>query len=214
MARLTHLLLAVWFLVVATGMPLPARVGPPRSGAERFPCENCPCGCATAEHCWRDCCCLTPPQRLAWARRVGVRPPGFALAAAQKAGLDVSPWVESKPATALCTAPDSAAPDSAAPDSAAPVCTTAPSRPGCCCCQAEQAPSPAPGIALLRAMECDGLSVVWLVQGSTPPPEAVRIEGPVHWEALVCLPAAWRVCCAAPPTPPPPQGAEAVIWLG
>lgn len=43
--------------------------------AERYPCENCPCGCASAGECWRRCCCHTPEERLAWAIENGVRPP-------------------------------------------------------------------------------------------------------------------------------------------
>jgi hypothetical protein len=42
---------------------------------ERFPCEACGCGCASAHECWTACCCHTPVERLAWAIREGVQPP-------------------------------------------------------------------------------------------------------------------------------------------
>ncbi len=42
---------------------------------ERFPCENCACGCASAHECWTACCCHSTPERLAWAIREGVEPP-------------------------------------------------------------------------------------------------------------------------------------------
>jgi hypothetical protein len=44
-------------------------------GIERFACENCGCGCASAHECWTACCCHTPVERLAWALRNGVLPP-------------------------------------------------------------------------------------------------------------------------------------------
>ncbi|MFO0874913.1 MAG: hypothetical protein U0575_13215 [Phycisphaerales bacterium] len=64
------------FLVAAMGR-LPAMT--PRSraeGGERFPCEACGCGCASATECWLHCCCYAPEERLAWAEREGVEPPG------------------------------------------------------------------------------------------------------------------------------------------
>ncbi|TWT82590.1 hypothetical protein CA13_40530 [Planctomycetes bacterium CA13] len=44
---------------------------------ERFPCENCPCGCATAEFCWDTCCCFSDEEKLRWASDAGVKPPDF-----------------------------------------------------------------------------------------------------------------------------------------
>ena len=45
--------------------------------AERFPCEKCPCGCSTAEHCWNQCCCHSDTEKLEWAKRNNVVPPTF-----------------------------------------------------------------------------------------------------------------------------------------
>ena len=90
------LLLAGWFLAVAVGLPLEVRLPATKvvdsSEAERFPCETCPCGCATADHCWKKCCCHSLASRLAWARREGVRPPQYAIAAAEAAGFDMTCW--------------------------------------------------------------------------------------------------------------------------
>ncbi|MEM6978166.1 MAG: hypothetical protein AAF539_00780 [Planctomycetota bacterium] len=47
--------------------------------AERFPCENCACGCPSAAHCWDRCCCHTDAEKIAWARRHGVTPPRFLI---------------------------------------------------------------------------------------------------------------------------------------
>lgn len=68
-------------VVASIGVPLPAAM-PKKASAERFPCESCPCGCSDAATCWRQCCCHTQTEKLAWAKRNGVRPPAFVVAAA------------------------------------------------------------------------------------------------------------------------------------
>ena len=59
------------FLSLGIQLPLPAA----KTSGEPYPCMNHPCGCATAEQCWRHCCCTTLEQRLAWARENHVTPP-------------------------------------------------------------------------------------------------------------------------------------------
>lgn len=49
-----------------------------KDNSQSFPCQNCPCGCKTAEQCWTNCCCFTPAERLAWAEENGVTPPSYA----------------------------------------------------------------------------------------------------------------------------------------
>jgi|HubBroStandDraft_2_1064218.scaffolds.fasta_scaffold82505_2 hypothetical protein len=49
-----------------------------------FPCQNRPCGCASADECWHHCCCLNNRQKVAWARENGVTPPDFVMAAAER----------------------------------------------------------------------------------------------------------------------------------
>jgi hypothetical protein len=72
-------LIAVYF-TTAAGIPLPA--GSKHKGGEAYPCADHACGCDSAEQCWRSCCCHSPTERFAWARRHNVRPPEFAIAAA------------------------------------------------------------------------------------------------------------------------------------
>lgn len=66
-------------VLVASGLPLPlvapaagtggAVVGRAAKDRSRpFPCMDKPCGCATAEQCFANCCCHSPAERLAWAR--------------------------------------------------------------------------------------------------------------------------------------------------
>ncbi|TWT94701.1 hypothetical protein Pla52n_55260 [Stieleria varia] len=47
---------------------------------ERFPCENCACGCPSAAFCWDQCCCHSDTEKLKWAEANGVVPPAFLLA--------------------------------------------------------------------------------------------------------------------------------------
>jgi len=42
---------------------------------------NRPCGCASAEQCWRSCCCTTKTERIAWAKEhLGYIPAALASA--------------------------------------------------------------------------------------------------------------------------------------
>ena len=50
---------------------------------ERFPCQNGHCGCSSAAECWNSCCCLSPQQRIAWAKKNGIEPPKFLVAMAE-----------------------------------------------------------------------------------------------------------------------------------
>ncbi len=42
---------------------------------DRYPCEGCACGCASARECWTRCCCHSEHERLVWAILAGVMPP-------------------------------------------------------------------------------------------------------------------------------------------
>ncbi len=45
-----------------------------------FPCQDHACGCRDADSCWRNCCCMSKQEKLAWAARNSVTPPRFLLA--------------------------------------------------------------------------------------------------------------------------------------
>src|SRR5262245_3906062 len=68
-------LVLLGYVLSVTGYPLPRTVT--RKGRDYpFTCQNRPCGCVTAEECWRgDCCCFTLEQKLAWADQQGIEPP-------------------------------------------------------------------------------------------------------------------------------------------
>ena len=83
--------LLIAYTATAAGIPLPSGLRPQNS-TEVYPCSAGVCGCTSADHCWRSCCCHTLAERLAWARKNSVQPPAFAIAQARSAGLDVSWW--------------------------------------------------------------------------------------------------------------------------
>lgn len=65
----------------ASVLPIPIQTFEIRSpeSSEPFPCQSCGCGCKTAEQCWTNCCCYTPSERLAWAKKNNVEPPAYAV---------------------------------------------------------------------------------------------------------------------------------------
>jgi hypothetical protein len=68
-------------LVAGTiGLPVPQFLWKDRS--QPFPCQFSRCGCLDAESCWKSCCCHTNTEKLAWARKHGVKPPAYVFAAA------------------------------------------------------------------------------------------------------------------------------------
>ncbi len=84
LSRLFSVLLLGWFLTVSVGVPL--RFGRQKTASdERYPCELCGCGCSSADQCWRQCCCFSLAERLAWAEREGVEPPVFVRQAVAQA---------------------------------------------------------------------------------------------------------------------------------
>lgn len=66
------------YLALLVGIPLPMPTA--KDSSRPFPCQHHRCGCQNAEQCWRQCCCFTNEQKLAWARENGVTPPAELLA--------------------------------------------------------------------------------------------------------------------------------------
>lgn len=69
-------------------LPLPiapvAQIDPGKDTSQPFPCQNRPCGCRSAEQCWKKCCCFTNSQKVAWAKANGIELPDYVLVAAKK----------------------------------------------------------------------------------------------------------------------------------
>jgi hypothetical protein len=76
------LLLLLGILVEVAGIPVVSVSKKDRS--RPYPCQDRPCGCASADECWHHCCCMNNKEKLAWARAHGVTPPDFVVAAAEQ----------------------------------------------------------------------------------------------------------------------------------
>jgi hypothetical protein len=193
------------FVVVAAGIPLPVANHPVNIG-ERFPCESCGCGCDSAEHCWRHCCCHTLAERLAWAEENGIKPPDFALDAAALAGLDSGGRPLDRKVVKVVL------------EKATPTCCH--SKAGCCktsttehtCCASHDKPptkvKKANVIVAWRALGCRGQSLNWLAAV----PTLISVEPQLADQlALVAWlgPHSSEIAGGVPlvPTPPPPERA-------
>jgi len=236
---ITWLLLGLYGLV-ASGLPLPFGVplpGEPRGGdrvatarlaakdrSRPFPCMDKPCGCATAEQCFANCCCHTPAERLAWARAHTVEPAVLARLEARVAGErpkeETQPEeivaVEALEAPAACCC---ATPAAASEPAASSTSSTLASRPSCRApltataaatieteTDAEE-PPPRGQVVVLRAMlACGGLAAEWfaLGGGGLPPPRIEFVPRAGRDEPLVAADEA-PVRLATPPAAPPPR---------
>jgi hypothetical protein len=86
-------------------IPLPSPPSTDKDRSEPFPCQNRPCGCRSAEQCWKKCCCFTNSQKLAWAKANRVSAPQHVhLAAAQesKSSSCRKPCCAQKSMTGIC----------------------------------------------------------------------------------------------------------------
>lgn len=160
--RLRHsisAMLLIAFVVTATGVPLTITNRPHKSN-ERFPCATSSCGCQSAEQCWRSCCCSTFSERLAWARKHGVRPPDFAIAQARAAGIDVSRFATSKEAKLACHSKS--------------CCDAAPAKVVHSCCSPAKSTQSDRTVIAWQALKCSGHSMNWLA--AVPTLVHVRID--------------------------------------
>jgi hypothetical protein len=169
--RILGALLAVMYLCVAVGVPLPVK-GISKDLSEPFPCMNSSCGCRSAEQCWKSCCCHTLAERIEWARQNGVRPPAFAVAHAKTAGIDVTWLVESRPekpkgVRSCCAAALKASPHSCCEKRLA---ILAGETPHVCCTDATGKSGQkraSDRIIGWRALDCQGHSLNWLAAALT-----------------------------------------------
>ena len=227
----------VGYGLVVSGLPLPVggmavRGDSPAAkrlaGKDRstpFPCMDKPCGCATAEQCFTNCCCHTPAETLAWARARGVEP---AVIAALQRRVAAAP---ARAETSCCAAKE---PARSSVSCSSVSCSDVPS---CCtvtsgdavssgvavstkCCEAsaavpvgddpaESSDEPASGKSLsLRAMlACGGIVAEWFsCGGSLPPPSVALVNGLDVIETLPCSNESASPVWAAPDAPPPRVG--------
>jgi hypothetical protein len=199
--RATSLTLLAIYVMTAAGVPLPSGNHVHKSG-ELFPCASCPCGCATAEQCWRSCCCHSLAERMAWAREHGVRPPEYAITAAMRGGIDVA-WLkcqlETPPSPALAAAREGVGKQLVART--------------CCHCRAEQSAErhevkATSRVIAWRALDCKGQSSNWLAAVPTWLDQAQSFSNDLHLIQWLGPAGSDQVARAGDlPTTPPPERA-------
>lgn len=141
---LVWLLLLVETVALSGVIFLPAQPPSRSEQVERFPCEDCPCGCIDAAHCWDNCCCYTDEEKLQWAERNGVEPPDFLVDRSAAARASACP-----PPGATCCQ-----------------CSGEPSSEDSCAQQTEPAEASQVGtqrmVVLWIAAKCRGLEHLWM----------------------------------------------------
>jgi hypothetical protein len=194
---------AVGYLALSLGISIPIPVA--RNTDQPYPCMNHPCGCASAEQCWRHCCCTTLEQRLAWARENHVTPPDYALAEARDHGINWETYckVGADRESHLCRDGEAVSPN---------CCQHSHAESKCCATKHESSKhgdsrhvSPPLGVVWLEALACSGCDQNWLgLSIALPPPAEVRWIAPANVvELVVATPLQFSSISFAPPTPPP-----------
>ena len=194
------------YLTVALGiafpLPRPTLNAAGKDTTTPFPCMNSPCGCRTAEHCWRHCCCHTLAERIEWARQNHVQPPDDVLAEAKAQGIE-------------CDSPQV---DSCRGDSGEGCCcrhqhsTSADNEPSACGSSSDGAAASRQarmdGIVLIKALQCQGFGADWLLSVvSLPPPQAVRWLTDWNLTAPIAFGTQLGTSFSAEPPTPPPRNA-------
>jgi hypothetical protein len=185
--RFVAALVVVSLLCASLG--LPTWIEPVKDLSQAFPCMHHRCGCASAEACWRGCCCMTAAEKLAWAEEHGVTPPAYAIAQAKAA-----------PARACggscCQHDHVAASPESVDESASKL--------------AHEQAAPAGSLALVLSSQyrhCQGLTAFWLMLGQALPPaedasDAAFEHVAGEWLRVVSQPSA-ESRAISPAEPPP-----------
>jgi hypothetical protein len=202
--RATTWMAIVGYTLVASGLPLPVGLLAPRGNvvadtrlaakdrSRPFPCMDKPCGCATAEQCFANCCCHTPAERLAWAKAHRVEP-AVLTALERRIAADAAP---AEPAGGCCAA-------------------KATRKPACCsadvCDEPEAAPEPSPlrvrTVTLKAMLACGGILTQWLAVGGSLPPPRIDLVLDAPFGDRCPLGDSHAEVLASPPDAPPPRAA-------
>ncbi len=203
--HVVSLLLAAWYAVVATGLPMVARpVVTWDTSAERFPCEASACGCANAEQCWQSCCCHTLAQRVAWARREGVSFKGHKLGTPETAAAKLDWPVSKSPVRKQNPGTRSRSASFGNP------------RQNCGSCGSTETTSEetdqrslATGrpraLSIIQALACRGQATSWLTAEPVVSPPNFEPPMPLLVHAFALEKQQLYELLSIPPSPPPPQ---------
>ena len=237
--RITTWLAILGYTLVASGLPLPlgsislGTVAPAASdspaakrlaGKDRsqpFPCMDKPCGCATAEQCFTNCCCNTPAETLAWAKAHRIEP---AVLVALEQRVAHSSQLVAKATKASCCSIKAAVAEQSCCTSRQPA-TVVFEDPKTCSHEQSLAatqsttekattekvpPTDEPGepqsrsVTLRAMLACGGIVAEWFAAGAALPPPRLEVSLVLH-VLDVCTPGdeAGESLAASPVAPPP-----------
>ena len=194
------------FLGGTLGVPLP-RLRLAKDLSQPFPCQNHRCGCASADQCWRGCCCFTNLQKLAWATEHGVQPPEYVYLAAAHERAETRRAGCCQRGANACHDHDQARRDQACRDETAPheiaalnsydhEAETA---------TASRASWSIDFVLAVEARKCLGHAELWLTLGAVaPPPAKIEVNlQPLCCGIVYCQPEALSGISRVPAAPPP-----------
>jgi hypothetical protein len=205
--RATTWMAIVGYALVASGLPLPVGLLAPggdvvadtrlaaKDRSRPFPCMDKPCGCATAEQCFANCCCHTPAERLAWAKAHRVEP-AVLTALERRIAADAAP---AEPAGGCCAA-------------------KAKQKPACCSADVCDEPKPSTPevqtvkpqvrtVTLKAMLACGGILTQWLAVGGSLPPPRIDLVLDAPFGDRCPLGDSHAEVLASPPAAPPPRAA-------
>ncbi len=196
--RLLAAVALVSYVFCVVGYPVPV-LSVARHDATPYPCQDHACGCESAAQCWESCCCFTPAERLAWARRHGV-----ALPAAVAARLAESAAEQHEHASQSCCRE---AHDDHEHHDAAGSCGHCSG--GSCGddhpAAADHDQAGVRWINAVAAQKCQGLTTLWLSSGANLPVE-IRTLWEYDWSpagSVVATCDQFISHATSPPVPPP-----------
>jgi len=179
-------LMLLSYVTTAMGVPLPVVAA--KDLTQPFPCQDRTCGCRNAEQCWRQCCCTTLEQRLAWAKERGIEPPSFV-----QQGL-----VEKKPERSCCARKPAKACCSNA--HAAPTSSSRHHH--------HQSDPTVDWVTAISSMQCQGINTLWVSAGAVLP-GPYRLAWSPEVPTISVAPSAFLFAPSrplSPPERPPRQG--------
>lgn len=190
----------VGYGLVVSGLPLPLGVGSPDSSSAAtkrlsakdrstpFPCMDKPCGCATAEQCFTNCCCHTPAETLVWAKAHRVEP-AVITALKRRVAAELG---RNEPS--CCSAKKKSCCEAAAP-------------PRVVADDVAEAPAPGKSLSLRAMLACGGIVAQWFSCGAGLPPRVVVVADPPACRGRVeCVDECAIPVMGAPDVPPPRVG--------
>lgn len=213
--RLTGLCVLVGMCSVLLPFPVsvvsPTKTDTDKDRSQPFPCLNRPCGCRSAEECWKKCCCFTSVQKVAWAKENCVTTPQFVFSAAAKDQFGNAQIVSDDSARLASTSKDKSAP--------------------CCCAKKENRKATCSSesaftrdkstdqrvlegitkfsrqtkwVLELKAAECQGENVFWMTLAAAiiPAWPAFLAAGPLAGDSVATFSERLPMMSLLPPCPP------------